>query len=162
MEQSLFSSERIDWNTPQKVVDAVRKMGQIGLDPCSNPNSLVGASVEFSLEKGNDGLREKWGGNGLVYCNPPYGRVIADWSRKMVTEAINGTEIIALVPSRTDTFWMQLMLDYCQVCLFWTGRLSFLGASSSAPFPSAVVYFGARTEDFCSVFGAYGKLLKRA
>ena len=161
MENALFSSDRIDWNTPQKVVDLVKKMGEIGLDPCSNPNSLVGARESLSLENGQDGLRAAWNGRGLVYCNPPYGRVIADWSRKMVMEGRGGTEIIALVPSRTDTFWMQLMLEYCNLCLFWSGRLTFLGAPSSAPFPSAIVYFGHREQLFCDVFGEHGKLLRK-
>lgn len=158
---TMFSSDRIDWNTPKEIIEIIRKFDDIGLDPCSNPNSIVGATTEWSLEKGISGLRRPWTEHGLVYCNPPYGRAIAEWSRKIVEEAALGAEIICLLPSRTDTSWMQLMFRFCNVSLFWKGRLTFLGAPSAAPFPSCIMYFGKRDSRFCEIFDQFGQLYRR-
>lgn len=161
MDKSLFSSERVDWNTPSEILDLVRVFSPIGLDPCSNANSIVKASTEWSVEAGFNGLMLPWSDYGLVYCNPPYGKYVKDWSLKIREEASKGVEIIALLPSRTDTAWMQTLLAVSDVCLYWKGRLVFLGGQASAPFPSAVLYFGPNSRTFSSVFGPYGMLMKR-
>ena len=46
-------SEKKDWQTPQKYVDAVKEVfgGIIHLDPCSSQYSIVGAQVEYLLPK---------------------------------------------------------------------------------------------------------------
>lgn len=160
MEKALFSSNRIDWNTPRIIIELVKQVAPISLDPCSNPTSVVNAATEWSIEKGDNGLKYSWQNFGLVYCNPPYGRTIADWSRKMVIESRAGAEIIGLMPARPDTVWMQLMMHHCNSMVFWRGRLTFLGASATAPFPSCVVYFGSIYEEkFRQVFSRHGHLV---
>lgn len=159
MEKALLSSERMDWNTPREFLDLVRVFSCIGLDPCSNPNSIVGAATEWSLERGQDGLSASWTGHGLVYCNPPYGRQVKEWSLKIAEEGRKGAEIIVLVPSRTDTNWMQSLLRASDCCLFWKGRIRFLGASASAPFPSVVFYFGSNADRFAKIFNPYGLIV---
>lgn len=153
---ALYSSARDSWNTPPEVLDLVRKLGPIGLDPCSNPASLVGASQEWSLEGGQDGLALSWLGYGLVFVNPPYGREIREWVLRCEMSAHDGAEIVALLPARTDARWWQQHVRTADALVFWAGRLRFLGAPSSAPFPSAVAYWGPRWLTFLSVFGERG------
>jgi hypothetical protein len=153
---ALMSSARDSWNTPPEVLELVRRLGPIGLDPCSNAGSIVGASEEWRLERGEDGLARPWALAGLVYVNPPYGREIGPWAQKMAAEGRAGVEIVALLPARTDARWWQESVRTADALLFWRGRLRFLGAPSSAPFPSAVAYWGPRWLTFLSVFGERG------
>jgi len=145
---ALLSSKRMDWNTPECVLEKVRKVGAIGLDPCSNAHSKVKASAAWL----SGGLEVDWSGFGLVYVNPPYGRDLKAWAEKIATEADRGTEIIALVPARTDTKWFRRLFFQCACVCLWSGRITFVGAPSPAPFPSAVFYFGSNTEGFCGAF----------
>lgn len=94
---------------------------------------------------------------GLVYCNPPYSN-LKEWSSKMSAEGLRGTEIIGLVPSRTDTKWWRDITTAAVIC-FWRGRITFEGAPASAPFPSAIPYWGPTPDRFCEVFGPYGWLV---
>lgn len=57
------------WNTPPKIISAVKKFwnGEIALDPCSNEHSLVGAKREYVLPV--DGLKEHWAEK--TFVNPP-------------------------------------------------------------------------------------------
>jgi len=136
-----YSSDRDDWCTPEDVLTRVRFVGDIGLDPCSNDESIVGASFDFGFH--DDGLNRNWAANvrrrQLVYVNPPYGREIGHWMRKCADEAQAGADIIALVPARTDTVWFRVCWDTAASICFWRGRLTFLGAPHPAPFPSAAV-----------------------
>ena len=72
--------------------------------------------------------------------NPPYGREIATFMRKAHEESLAGATVVCLVPSRTDTDWWHRYAKRGQV-IFLRGRLKFGGASTSAPFPSAIVIF---------------------
>jgi hypothetical protein len=157
----LMSSERADWNTPACVLELVREVfgGRVPFDPCSNATSIVNARRSLSLEAGQDGLVYDWSRHGSVYVNPPYGREIGRWIEKCAAEGcIDGAEIIALVPARTDAKWFQRCFYASAIC-FWRGRLRFLGAPSSAPFPSAVVYWGGAVARFADVFGRVGHVV---
>jgi len=112
-----------------------------------------------------DGLIQPW--RGRVYMNPPYGRKIGKWVEKAVHEvqAGNAELVVALLPARTDTRWWQRYIvkrfdlriaqvgmtapvarwvaeapsDVLHEVRFLPGRLKFVGATNSAPFPSAIV-----------------------
>lgn len=158
-----FSSKQDSWCTPKEVIDAIAWMGPIRLDPCSNEQSIVPAVFKYDLKDGFDGLEHPWshadmvgyyGGGvkkGLVYVNPPYGKEIGKWTKRaMVTASLfPADEIVMLVPARTDTKWWHEVVQETSAVCFWRGRLTFLGASSNAPFPSALLYFGPRADEFC-------------
>lgn len=154
---ALFMSVDMSWCTPEVVLERVRRMGPIGLDPCSNPRSIVRAREEWRGPPGVDGLAEPWAPHGLVYCNPPYGRGIGQWVAKAALERMDGAEVILLVPARPDTaWWHEAVVPHAAAVCFWRGRLSFLGADQGAPFPSAVVYYGHRFKEFTEAFGDAG------
>lgn len=157
--KALMTSVRPDWRTPANVLELVRQVGPIGLDPCSGPGSIVGAKTEWSLENGDDGLANSWAGHGLVYVNCPYGREIVQWVDKCDREGSGiDCEIIALLPARTDAKWFQ-RLWYAQALCFWKGRIRFLGAPASAPFPSVIAYWGPHWNRFARVFGDSGRVI---
>ncbi len=122
---------------------------------------MSSASAEHGCE---DGLARSWAGRGLVYCFPP-SRHVARWARKIATEAgkhenIEGTEIIAVLPSRVDAAWMH---DYifptaAAVC-YWRGRLRALGEPRKSLTPRIVAYWGPRPEDFRQAFHSAGSVV---
>jgi len=151
--------------TPRAVLDLVEQVfgGKPDLDPCaeSDKRSNVGAKKVYT--KDDDGLAHPWAGR--VFVNPPYGRVIGDWTAKIRVEWARGeiTELIALLPARTDTEWFEALTvdtDDAIVC-FIHQRLTFLGNEAGAPFPSVAVYFGPRHDVFAEVFGELGSLWQR-
>lgn len=162
------------WNTPQKIVDLVRQVAPIALDPCSNAGSLVQADRVVCLPE--DGLLVDWyeatrmappvygtsgrPSRGLVYVNPPYSRKGVAFIEKCSREANRGTEIIALLPARTDTAAFHgFVFGTSQAICFWAGRLKFSDAKCGAPFPSALVYWGVRVDRFREVFAAHGQVI---
>lgn len=82
----IASSSSVNWNTPDKVLKAVRALFKtIDLDPCSNANSIVNASNEFRLPS-NDGLADSWARSGVktVFVNPPFGSYYMHYRTKQV------------------------------------------------------------------------------
>ena len=63
--------------------------------------------------------------------------------KKAYEESLRGAQVVVcLVPARTDTAWWHDYAAKGQVT-FIRGRIKFGGHQNSAPFPSAVVVFGA-------------------
>jgi hypothetical protein len=89
------------------------------------------------LTVNDDGLHAKW--FGTVFCNPPYGRSLSRWISKCATEADNGTTIVALIPSRTDTrYWHEHVAGKADIWML-KGRLRFGDGAAPSPFPSAII-----------------------
>ena len=143
------SASRDDWETPEIVLDRVRRMGPIGLDPCTTQANPTGARDWLALH--HDGLSGAWSGfaEGVRFVNPPYSQ-LRSWLNKCQREAESGCEIVALVASRTDTRAWQSSRP--NAIALWRGRLTFRGADAPAPFPSALLYWGRRVGAFAAAF----------
>jgi phage N-6-adenine-methyltransferase len=162
---AVFSSSRNggsdNWQTPEKILEAVRRIAPIALDPCSDRSNSTDASVFWTSK----GLTYNWTilyYSGLVYVNPPYSKIAA-WTEKIIKEAQEKIpkkrEIVLLVPSRTDRPWFQDALDAAQLITFIRRRLRFKTARYDAPFPSALFYFGPRPGHARAAFSHLGKTL---
>ena len=123
-----FSSQRLDWRTPEGVIQELEKEFGKMFDPCP-PNPQF------------NGLEIDWGGANFV--NPPYGREITKWCEKAFKEWKKGKTIIMLIASRTDTKWWHDYIMKATEIRFIKGRLKFDNSKNSAPFPSAIVVFKA-------------------
>lgn len=160
------------WCTPAEYVAAIRRFfdGAISLDPCSNPYSLVDASVEYCLPDA-DGLAASWD-HPTVFCNPPYGRdrergtTIRDWlSRCAAAHAEHSSEVLALIPVATNTrHWKYHIFGVATAAAFlYDTRLRFGGAgiarSKGAPMACAMVYWGADYDRFETHFLRYGAVV---
>lgn len=161
---SLFSSDQEDWNTPEWLVNLIRCFGNgvIDLDPCSNSNSLVKAKEEWT----EGALQRSWRGYGLTFVNPPYGRGLIDWAdhisrnwKVYLTDHVED-QLILLVPARTDTNWWHEAIKHASTILFFKGRLKFGKAVNSAPFPSALIHYGKASEKFKRIFGPLGWIVQ--
>lgn len=107
-----------EWLTPPDIIAA---LGPFDLDPCS-PLNRPWDTATVHLTVRENGLFRPWAGR--VWMNPPFGREIPDWMRRMSAHG-NG---IALILARTETAWFQ---DYVFnspamfSMLFLRGRLTF-------------------------------------
>ena len=175
----MFTAARVNWNTPQIVVDALlRGWGSIALDPCSNEGSVVPAALRVMLPtperlavpqprgvRLDDGLAFDWDviGPRLVYVNPPFGLKgkgggATPWLRKAAETQV--AEVVVLLPARTDTAaFHDLIFGRCDALCFWRSRLHFSEARDPAPFPSVFIYFGSSPQKFAAAFGPHGKVL---
>ena len=160
-----FSSETPEHYTPQDFLTLVRDVfGDIpDLDPCSNSAHEPNVKARAYYTAADDGLQRPWGGR--VFMNPPYGREIGEWVAKLRDEWRRSEirEAIALLPARTDTEWFDTLTaesDDLAIC-FLRGRLTFVGNSDPAPFPSMAVYLGPHHDKFADVFLGLGSLWVR-
>jgi len=146
------SSTYHGWTTPPEVLEALYPIvgGEFGLDPCSpvrrGPGAPVLARLRFTAE--DDGLERPWRATS-VFMNPPYGRGLGAWMAKARGEHLSGRVglIVALVPARTDTRWWHESVAGAADVWLLRGRLAFGDGSVPAPFPSAIVAWGASEED---------------
>lgn len=164
-----------DFNSPPWIIELVRRLdsqGVIGLDPCTNPYSMVGSTYAYQLPD-NDGLLEPWRGFGLTYVNPPHSMSphnIEPWMEKASQEFLapgweresNPTRdaLCMLVPSKTDTGWFHDHATRFSARCFLKGRPRYwhLGKETPGPgkFATLVLYHGPMTGRFHQIFSPYG------
>ena len=136
-----MTSSRQDWETPAKIFEPLRDEFNITLDVCATSSN---AKCPYFYTPSDDALQLGWNlTKRNCWMNPPYGRGIDKWIEKAYRESLLGITVVCLVPARTDTRWWH---DYCikGTIRFIRGRIKFVGAKENAPFPSAVVIFGAK------------------
>lgn len=80
-----FSSKTDNWATPQWLFDQLNEEFHFTLDVCADPQNAKCARY-FTREQ--DGLSKEW--DGTVWCNPPYGRTIGLWVKKVAEFVTNG------------------------------------------------------------------------
>lgn len=132
----MFSSQTDDWATPQDFFDELNKEFNFNLDPCAN---ALNHKCDRYFTVGQNGLLQDWGGR-IVFCNPPYGRLIGDWVKKAYEEAQKpNTTVVMLIPARTDTKYFHEYIYKKHEIRFIRGRLKFGDSKNAAPFPSMVV-----------------------
>jgi phage N-6-adenine-methyltransferase len=130
-----FSSQTVEWATPQALFDDLDAEFGFETDVCATADNAK-CPAFYTTE--DDGLRQKW--TGVCWMNPPYGRQIGDWVRKAYESAQAGAIVVSLVPARTDTKWWNQYCVHGEI-RFLEGRLKFGDGKQSAPFPSAIIIF---------------------
>lgn len=135
----MFTSLRSDWRTPKAIFEMLNKEFNFDVDICATKdNALCAEYVTPEM----DAFTVDWSKWKSIYCNPPYGRAIGDWVKRADDAAKNGSTVVMLIPSRTDTRWFH---DYClkYEIRFLCNRLNFDDSKGRAPFPSMVVVMQA-------------------
>lgn len=136
---AMMSSATAEWGTPQDFFNRLDALFHFTLDPCATAENH---KCERYFTKEIDGLIQPW--LGRVFMNPPYGREIPKWMEKAESESrVRASLVVCLVPARTDTRWFQRALKMSSAIVFLPGRLTFEGAEAGAPFPSALIIYGA-------------------
>ena len=139
-------------------------LGRVDLDPCASGDGPITVPATTRSTEADDGLTREWARR--VYMNPPYGRAIKAWVRKLLEEERAGrvTAAVALVPGGPGSEWWEALGDAADALCLSSGRLRFLtatGARGGAPFPSAVFFFGERTASATIHFAQVGQVWQR-
>ena len=139
MNKALFSSKKENWTTPQWLFDQLNEEFEFTLDAAASDDN---AKCQKYFTERENGLLRSWEGE-TVFCNPPYGRKLAELVKKAYEEGQKtGTTVVLLIPSRTDTrFFHDYILGKAEI-RFLKGRLKFGDAKNSAPFPSLIAVYG--------------------
>jgi phage N-6-adenine-methyltransferase len=136
MEKVMFASEKHDWETPPGLFNRLNKEFGFDLDVCATADN---AKLDNYLSPQDDALSQDW--HGTCWLNPPYGREISVWMHHAMSQAMQGNcTVVCLVPARTDARWFWDTARHGEI-RFLKGRLKFVGAEHSAPFPSCLVVF---------------------
>lgn len=133
---SMFSSAKSDWETPKELFDKLNAEFVFDLDVCATSENAK-CSAFFCPD--DDGLAQDWGER-VCWMNPPYGKAISQWMLKAYQASQAGATVVCLVPARTDTNWWHSFAAKGEV-RFLRGRVRFVNAPSTAPFPNAVIVF---------------------
>lgn len=150
-----------EWYTPSEYIDAARLvMGEIDLDPASNPiaNETVKASTYYTVD--DNGLDQQW--TGRVWMNPPYAKGLIDrFSSKLRDHYIQNDikEAIVLVNNATETEWFQDLISVASAVVFPRSRVRFYRPDGKLGDPlqgQAVIYIGQNTQLFRDAFSKFG------
>ena len=143
-------SQRDDWQTPPELFDRLnQEFGPFTLDPAAAvtwaPGLPTNAMVDNFYVQSQDGLVQSWAGH-RVFLNPPYGSALPAWMAKTYRESRHArTVAVGVLPARTDPRWFHDWIKGRARVDFLPGRIRFVGAQHSAPFPSMVVVWGLDT-----------------
>jgi phage N-6-adenine-methyltransferase len=131
-----FRSEQGAWETPQWLFDALHTEFHFTLDVCALPEN---AKCDHYFTPEQDNLQQPW--RGVCYMNPPYGTEAYRWVQKAYEASLYGATVVCLLPACTDTRWWQHYVKLAAERRELPGRLRFVNAPHSAPFPSVVAIF---------------------
>lgn len=137
-----FKSSDREWETPDSLFLPLQKEFNIKIDVCASEKN---AKCKRYIDRKTNSLSVRWGPD-TCWMNPPYGRGIEKWVRRAHEESLKGVTVVALLPARTDTTWFHNYIHGKHEVRFIKGRIKFVDAKSSAPFPSMIVIFKANKE----------------
>lgn len=154
----------VEWYTPGAIIEKARAvMGGIDLDPasCEQAQKTVNAAQYFTKE--TDGLAQEW--RGRVWINPPYGRQIRHWIRKLFNEFESGNveQAVMIANNATDVAWFQPLWKH-SIC-FPTGRVHFISPNKDGDAPaqgSVISYLGKNNARFAAEFADLGPVFEFA
>ncbi len=141
MNESLFSSKKHDYETPEHFFNQLNSIFKFKIDLAADHENR---KVEKYLSIKDNSLEDPWLFKGWGWLNPPYGRDLKKWFAKA---SVSKSKIIILSPARTDTSYFHDYIVSADCLLFIRGRLVFDGCASSAPFPSLLSFFGKLTRN---------------
>jgi phage N-6-adenine-methyltransferase len=145
------------WLTPPHILKSLGGGAGFDLDPCASiDRPWDTARHHYTIE--DDGLAQEWFGR--VWCNPPYGKAMNPFLKKMVEHG-NG---IVLIFARTETrAFFDYVWDHANAILFIKGRLKFHTpdgkVAGTAGSPSVLIAYGEDNVKALENCGIEGKLV---
>jgi site-specific DNA-methyltransferase (adenine-specific) len=138
----MFSNKTDEYATPQDLYDKLNSVFKFTLDPCATHKNHK-CDKYYTIKE--NGLWQNWSKES-VFINPPYSQTKL-WAEKCNKERERTVNIALLIPSRTETRYLQdyIFPDSNIIC-FIKGRLKFGDEKNSAPFPSLIAIYGVTTD----------------
>lgn len=132
--KSKFGTGRQDWETPDSLFEPLNQEFRFTLDVCATAEN---AKCERFFSVSDDALKRRW--EGICWMNPPFGTQ-GKWVQKAYLESLNGSVVVCLLPSRTNTNWWHDYVLRGEV-RYIRGRPKFKGALHGLPQPLSIVVF---------------------
>ena len=136
LNQSLFTSNKHNWQTPTWLFKTLNDHFEFKIDVCADDNNYL---CKKYFTENNSCLNHSW--SNINFMNPPYGRSIKKFIKKAHYEwQENNYTTVGLLPARTCTKWFHKYVYNQANIIFIKGRLKFEGGKqlAGAPFPSMV------------------------
>ena len=155
-----------EWYTPTDIIDKVHVvLGEIDLDPASNPiaNEVVKAKRIYTKE--DNGLEQGW--NGKVFLNPPFGsEKISQFVDKLISEFQSGnvSEAILLTESLSQPKWFISAIRACDAVFMAADRFYYWDGNDETQrgwSKGYLFYFGSNRQAFYQAFKDIGTILTR-
>lgn len=137
MDKVLFSKQSDDWATPIEIYNHYMNLNFF--DPCPYQSTF-------------DGLQIDWNPNRNIYINPPYSNISAFVDKALEYHKKNNSEVVLLIPSRTDTRYFHKLLSYGIDIQFVKGRLKFNDSKNAAPFPSVFIRLNGISNQLVTIY----------
>lgn len=166
-----------EWYTPKWIIDDLKSVREIVLDPFGSQKSVVGAKVTWIYPQ-KDGLSDDWGVDanpyqlGIVFSNPPFSlkaEFTDHWVRQTPTFSAPNTLVthVAILPSKTEQPWFGKMLEHSDAVVFFKGRVAYdrlvgdeVVQGPQPPMGSVLFIRGEDTAQICSAFEKHGTVVK--
>ncbi len=158
-----FSSKKKDYGTPWDLFNELNEEFGFTVDVCANEDNK---KLDNYFSEEDNAFKQDWSKH-ICWMNPPYGNPeypckencqkkicqergyciseyipgIKDWIKKAYEESQKGATVVCLLPARTDNKWFHSYIYKKAEIRFLEGRIKFIGAENSAPFPSMIVVF---------------------
>jgi phage N-6-adenine-methyltransferase len=132
---ALGPSARQDWRTPPDFFQRLNAEFRFTIDAAA---SFENRLVDRFWSESDSGLVHSWNGE-RVWCNPPYGRNIGDWTAQAAKREADVA--VLLLPARSDTRWWHRDVEGIATVRRLAGRLKFSGHEFNAPFPSVIAIY---------------------
>lgn len=135
-------SMREDWETPPDLFARLHREFGFTMDAAATAaNAKVPRYLGPGSDHAADALAADWSGE-VVWLNPPYGyKNLWAWMRKAYSQSRHAT-VVCLVPAHTgQPWWHEWVIGKATEIRWIKGKVKFVGAPSSAPFPSCIVIY---------------------
>jgi len=147
-----FSSAKQDWGTPTALFQRWHDRFHFTIDAAANASNHLLPRWYGPGGEREDALAQPWEPMQRYWVNPPYARGVQyRFVQHAIASAVgDGSLVVLLLPARTDTKLFHELWDtetraprpWVSELHFLPGRIRFVGAPASAPFPSMIVVLG--------------------
>ena len=161
----ILSKEKpsFEWYTPPKFIEMARSvLGEIDLDPASNPIAQGWIKAGKFYTEHDNGLIQPW--HGRVWCNPPYNKFTKMFvCRGLELYQAKEVESCIFLINRTGAHWFTDMVDQFDAICAVRKRISFLnplGELEGQPrYYNDFLYLGKDVKKFKKIFSEVGRIM---
>ena len=164
---ALLSSESNEWYTPSAIIDRVRQIGPIGLDPASNSIAQEWIKAERWYDKERNAFTQSWKTEKGLWLNPPFGIKSASnpgagaWILKAIAEYRAGSFPWAVLLVRGDSEGVKALEAIAVSCEPYK-RIAFISPTDptkNSPVPGCRLwYLGCDKFAFAAAFADLGAI----
>lgn len=129
---------REDWETPPSIFEPLHAEFRFTVDGAANE-----ANAKLPRYYWNVDEHTELPPNERIWLNPPYGFKNLDfWIGRAYRASLMGSTVVCLVPANTgQPWWHKWVVGKASEIRWIKGKVKFVGAPSSAPFPSCILVF---------------------